>query len=176
MSRPTRAIASERGMTLIELAIVVIVMGILLVIALTTVLRARVSANEGSAIAALRTINTAQFQYQATCGNGLYADSFVILSARAPGETEGLLVGDLAVGPTPTRSGYTFAMGDGAGGAVGPADCNGNPTQTRYYVSATPDDGAGTRAFATNHTGTLWQALGAIPPPEPFAAPSHVVE
>ena len=168
--------ARERGMTLIELAIVVIVLGILMTLAVTTLFRARMSANEGAAIAALRAINTAQFQYQSSCGNGLYAASLSVLGRPGGGESQAYLVGELGASDAPSQSGYTFAVRDGEGAAPGPNDCNGAPTRTRYYASAAPTDGAGTRAFATNQSGALWQLPGNAPPAEPFAAPAQLVE
>jgi prepilin-type N-terminal cleavage/methylation domain-containing protein len=167
----------ERGFTLIELAIVVIVLGILMSLAVAAVFRARMSANEGSAIAALRTINTAQFQYQSGCGSGLYAGSLAILGTPAKGESQPLLPGDLGGADTPTRSGYTFNMRMGAGGAATTPDCMGRPTVSRYYVSAVPEEPTtGTRSFATSHIGTLWQTTTTTAPTEPFGPPSLVVD
>jgi type II secretory pathway pseudopilin PulG len=164
-------------MTLIELGIVVIVLGVLMSIAVAAVFRARLTANEGAAIAALRTINTAQFQYQSSCGAGLYARSLVVLGMPATGETEGFIPGDLGTAVTPTRSGYSFNLAAGAGSAPGTPDCNGTPTLSRYYATAVPvNPESGTRAFATNQAGAIWQSAGGVPPGEPFAAPAQIVE
>jgi prepilin-type N-terminal cleavage/methylation domain-containing protein len=174
MTRPYERF-DERGMTLIELAIVVIVLGILLSLAVATVFRARMAANEGSALAALRTINTAQFQYQSSCGSGLYASSLTVLGTKPAGETQAFLNADLGSAVSPTRSGYTFRLGMGSGGAAGINDCNGTPTLSRYYAAAAPaSPQSGNRSFATNQTGALWEALNPMPPTEPFGPPAEL--
>lgn len=164
-------------MTLIELAVVVIVLGTLMSIAVAAMFRARMSANEGAAISGLRTIGRAQFQYQSTCGNGLYAATLVVLGTNPGTVTEPYLPGDLGSELTPTRAGYVFGLGAGSGGAVGPNDCNGTPTVSSYYSSARPSDGqTGRRSFATTQAGPIWEVPGLAPPAEPFGAPARMVQ
>ena len=164
-------------MTLVELAVVIVVLGILLAVATAAVFRARMAANEGSAIAGLRTVNTAQFQYQSSCGGGLYAASPAILSRIPPGETEGYLPADLGSAVSPVRSGYIYTVAIGNGGVAGPPDCGGTATVSRYVATARPaDEGTGSRSFATTHQGTVWEIAGATPPVEPFGAPARIVD
>jgi type II secretory pathway pseudopilin PulG len=168
----------ERGLTIVELCIVILVVAILLATGVAALLRARMAGNESSAIGSLRTINSAQFAYAAACGSGNYATSLPILAAVPPGNTQGYLSEDLGSSPTPTRSGYTFQMLPGAGSAAAPPDCNNTQTQTKYYARGVPSvlGQTGDRSFATNQAGRIYQAFGAVPPDEPFDPPDQLAQ
>lgn len=159
---------------MVELAIVIVILGVLLTTAVASLLRARTASNESAAIANLRTISSAQFAYASACGSGNYATSLIVLGAKPPGNSQGYLSDDLGSAITPTRNGYTFNVGPGGGGAAAPNDCNGIATQTRYYASAVPAvlGTTGNRAFATNQVGAIWGVNGAAAPTEPFGAPA----
>ena len=168
----------ERGMTLIELCIVITILAILMAIATAMLLRARVSANEISAIGSLKTINTAQVAYAAACGGGNYASNLVILGTKPPGARQGYLSEDLSSAVTPQKSGYDINVKDGNGAAPAPADCNMTPTTTNYYASAVPValGKTGTRAFATSQRNGVYQLQGSTPPPEPFGPPAQLAQ
>src|SRR2546428_11963144 len=53
----------NKGFSLIELLIVVAIILIIAAIAIPNLLRARIAANESSAVSSIRTVNTAQFTY-----------------------------------------------------------------------------------------------------------------
>ena len=69
----------------------------------------------------------------------------------------------------PIKHGFAMAMGVGDTGVLGPVDCNGDPTVTDYYFSATPTTpDLGRRGFATNEVGTIWVDTAGVAPVEPF--------
>jgi type II secretory pathway pseudopilin PulG len=162
-------------MTLIELCVVIMVIGILLVTAVAGLARARVVSNETAAIGALRTINSAQFAYASGCGGGNYATSLLILGTKA-GNRQGYLAEDLGGSATPQRNGYRFNIRPGAGASGAPLDCNKVPTETAYYVVAIPAalGASGSRSFATGQNNAIWQAQGGVPPSEPFGPPAQL--
>jgi prepilin-type N-terminal cleavage/methylation domain-containing protein len=156
MARATRT----AGFTLIELLMVVAVIGILAALAVPFLITAKASGNEASAIGSLRAINTAQSSYSSACGWNHYSASMVDLISS------GFLSPDLGFSP---KSGYNFALQPGAGAVAGPLDCAGQATLTGYYASGTPLSAIyGTRGFATNVQGTIWQDTTGVPPAEPF--------
>jgi prepilin-type N-terminal cleavage/methylation domain-containing protein len=56
----------QKGFSLIELLIVVAIILIIAAIAISNLLRARIAANESSAAASIRTINTAMISYNSS--------------------------------------------------------------------------------------------------------------
>ena len=73
----------KKGFSLIELLIVVAIILIIAAIAIPNLLRARITANETSAVGSVRAINTATVQYSSTYGNG-FPPSLASLGPAAP--------------------------------------------------------------------------------------------
>ena len=105
----------QKGFSLIELLIVVAIILIIAAIAIPNLLRARMSANESSAAAGIRTISTAEVTYFTTYQAG-YADTLAKIGTPAAGcstptSTSACLIDNvLSAADTTPKSGYTFAV------------------------------------------------------------------
>jgi type IV pilus assembly protein PilA len=156
-----------RGFTLIELIIVVGLVGVIAATAVPGLFRARVSGNEASAVASLRSIVSAQQDFSALSQG--FADDLATLGSICPGASVPFISSDLNSNGV-VKSGYAFSVVAGGGAAVGPNDCFGSPTRTGFYASATPESPgfSGTRGFATNAAAAIWQDTTGAAPTEPF--------
>ena len=155
---------NARGFTLIELLIVVGVIGLLSAIAVPGLVRARIAANEASAVSSVRSVLAAQQSY-ASAASGGYAVRLATLGIACPGGTVPFISTDLVSDPS-AKGGYRITLAAATGAAAGPLDCNGTATRGGFYVTATPLSLGldGHRGFASNASGTIFfDASGAAP-------------
>jgi len=118
----------QKGFSLIELLIVVAIILIIAAIAIPNLLRARIAANEASAVASVRTLNTAQISYNSAYPTVGFAAGLANLGGTscAPPTSAGACLIDTQL-QTGKKSGYTFTMA-GTGG----------PPASVYQAIATP--------------------------------------
>jgi type IV pilus assembly protein PilA len=155
------------GFTLIELLVVVAVIAVLAAIAVPSLLKARISADEASAIASMRAINSAQAGYISSAGQGGYATALATLGQPCPNSAQGFLGPDLSTDPS-NKGGYRVSLQAATGSVVGIADCNGVPTRTAYYSTAAPVSGhvTGRSAYASGTTSVVFYDASGTPPTE----------
>ena len=163
---------SDRGFSLIELLVVVAVVGALTAVALPGLLRARISANESSAVASLRAINSAQGSYASTGGNGGYSPNLARLANPCPGAGSGFISPDLANDPS-VKAGFRIAVQASAAAQPGRPDCNGVATVTGVYTTAVPLTAGitGNRGYASSTESTIYYDPSGVAPSEAAMAP-----
>jgi type IV pilus assembly protein PilA len=156
-----------RGFTLIELLIVVGIIGVIVATAVPNLFRARISSNEASAIATLRSIVSAQQDFSSVAQG--FANDLATLANLCPGFTVAFISPDINANGV-VKSGYTFGVVAGAGANVGPNDCFGNATSTTFYATAVPQavGSTGFRGFAANGAAAIWEDRTGAAPAEPF--------
>jgi type IV pilus assembly protein PilA len=146
----------QKGFSLIELLIVVAIILIIAAIAIPNLLRARISANEASAVASLRTMNTAAITYNSSYGTypPVLSNLGPVVSPASPTSTTADLLDQVLAPPgggnTAQKSGYNFTYAVPSGGAAAGYTVNANPVVSNQ---------TGVRYFFTDQSGVVrWNA------------------
>lgn len=166
------SVASAILVVAVVAIVVVAMIGIVAAIAVPSLLRARMSGNEASAIGSLRAINSGQASYASSCAAGGYAVALDDLATPPSGSGQGFISPDLRTNGV-AKSGYTVTLArDAAAGVTdvgtAAATCNAS-TRTpasSYFASAEPvSRSTGTRYFATDTRGVVFYSTSPIANP-----------
>ena len=155
-----KGLRSAAGFALIDLLFVCGIIGILSGIALPRLMAAKGSAMSASAIATLRTVESAEVGFAITCGSGFYAPSLTTLGKPPAGSTEGFIKGDIASADTVVKSGYQFTL-FATPFAGAPETCNAvgtGVTGLAFKIGGDPLDVANNvRYFGANAGSVIWE-------------------
>jgi type IV pilus assembly protein PilA len=134
------------GFSLIELLIVVAIILIIAAIAIPSLLRSRIAANQAAAVGCLRTINTVLVAYASTYNTGYSSDLSDLGGTAGTISAAGLIDSVLAgTGNSSVKSGYTFVY------AASAADASGHING--YTINADPESvQTGTNHYYTDAT------------------------
>jgi type IV pilus assembly protein PilA len=139
----------QNGFTLIELLIVLAIILIIAGITIPSLIHVKINANETSAVASIKAIQTAQLAYQTTYQAQGYASSLAALGGSdscTPSPAAACLLDEVLSGGT--KAGYNFAV-------VGGNPANG--ANTTYVAGAAPEayNRTGVRRFCLTEKGVI---------------------
>ena len=160
-----RGIQDERGFTLVDLLFAIGMIGLLATLAIPMLARARGAAHASSALSTLRVINTSQFSFAITCGQGFFAPDLPTLGTPPPYSGEPFLGIDLTTAASVIKGGYTVTVA-ATPLAQAPESCNGlgrGLTSSGYVSLADPlDPREMPRYFAGNADGVFYEHTSSL--------------
>jgi len=153
----------QKGFSLIELLIVVAIILIIAAIAIPNLLRARIAANEASAVSSIRTIKTAEITYLTAYPTVGYSITLAALGSAAagacatPASTNACLIDFTLASATTSalaKSGYYFGVANGTTATT--------PVST-FTIGSAPSayNSTGVRLFCSIEDGITRSAPGA---------------
>ncbi|MFZ0309536.1 MAG: prepilin-type N-terminal cleavage/methylation domain-containing protein [Candidatus Sulfotelmatobacter sp.] len=144
----------QKGFSLIELLIVVAIILIIAAIAIPNLMRARMSANDSSAAASMRSINTGEIAYADTYPTVGFPLTMATLGGPAPctpSVATGCVIDNTLANAIPGGAGKSGFFFNAAGSASA-----GSLTNDQFYSTGTPiSTQFGTRAYCSVEDAVL---------------------